>query len=335
MADPSPGTPEERPETLREWLILLLRDLAVLAIVVAIAFGALFAYAGVWPPMVVVESGSMQHSDTESFVGVIDTGDYVLVQASPFRGQIASWIEGRVLRYTTYGDFGDVIVFWPPGPRDKPVIHRALIYLQWNTTTDDGWDAPSLLSLSNPEEWSATDRMGFPLPGPYNINGRIFLHHTTFRGNGDHTISLTSLPTRVSGFVTMGDNNAVRPGGGPDPWLIPQDAIIGRARGELPWFGLLKLTIAPESTCCQGWGDARAPRNSWDALAMSLVVIIVAPLVADFGVSWWMKRRKVSSRLAAGSSEAAEPSPGEGDLSGTAENPALDPTEPPPEGPSH
>ncbi len=331
MADASPGTPEERPETLREWLILLLRDLAVLGLIIAIIFGALFAYAGVWPPMVVVESGSMQHSDTESLFGVIDTGDYVLVQAAPLRGQVVTWIEGRVQGHRTYGDFGDVIVFWPPGPRDKPVIHRALIHLEWNATTRDGWDATSLLALQQPLEWSAADRNGTPLPYPYSINGQLTLRHAGFRGDLTFVIPFDRLPQRMTGYITMGDHNAYPPGSGPDRWIITQDTIIGRARGELPWFGLLKLTIAPEDGCCRGWGDPRAPRNSWDALTVALVVIIAGPLVADFGISWWQKRRKAAKP----SGEPAESSQAAIDLSGTAGSDAFDPTQPPPEGPSH
>ncbi len=280
----------ERKETFREWLLLLLRDLAVFGLVFGIGLGALFAYAQVWPPMVVVESSSMQHSNSESFIGVIDTGDYVLVQATPLRTETISWVEGRVQNYRTYSDYGDVIIFRPPPrPEETPIIHRAILWLDWNTTTDDGWDAPSLLALPR-SEWSATDRGGTSLLYPYNINGTITLHHAGFRGDLTRIIPLSVMPPLGSGFITMGDNNAYSSGA--DPWIVPQANVIGHARGELPWFGLLKLTLAPAGYCCQSWGDPRAPRNSWDALTASLVVLVVGPVAADFGYAWWQKRRK-------------------------------------------
>jgi len=281
---------EKHKETPREWLLLLLRDLAIFGVIFGIALGALFAYTQVWPPMVVVESKSMQHSDTESFIGVIDTGDYVLVQAAPLRAEVVTWVEGRAANYLTYGDFGDVIVFRPPPrPGDTPIIHRAILWLDWNTTSGDGWDAPSLLALPR-SDWSAQDRNGAPLTDPYNINGLITLDNAGFDRDLTLTISLSSRQPQAGGYITMGDNNAYS--GGEDPWVVPHANVIGRARGELPWFGLLKLTIAPAGFCCRGWGDPRAPQNSWNALAATLVALVVVPIVADFGLSWWLKRRK-------------------------------------------
>jgi len=281
----------ERKETLREWLLLLLRDLAIFGLIFAIGLGALFAYSQVWPPMVVVESSSMQHSDTESIIGIIDTGDYVLVQATPLRTQVVTWVEGRVANYRTYGDFGDVIIFRPPPrPADTPIIHRAILWLEWNAT-GDGWDAPSLRALPR-SEWSARDVGGNSLPYPYNINGDITLYHLGYGGDLTRVLPVSVLMPQSSGFITMGDNNAYS--GGADPWIVPHDHVIGHARGELPWFGLLKLTIAPAGYCCRGWGDPRAPQNSWNALAASLVALVVVPVAADYGLAWWLKRRKAA-----------------------------------------
>ena len=335
MATGPPDDEEERPETFREWLILLLRDLAILGLVFAVALGALFAYAQVWPPMVVVESESMQHSDTESFIGIIDTGDYVLVQAAPLPGQVVTWVEGRVQNYRTYGDFGDVIIFRPPtNPADTPIIHRALLRLEWNTTSDDGWDAPSLLGLGR-TEWSA-NRNGTPLSAPYNMNGQLTLRHAGFRGNLEIVVSPTA--RRVSGFITIGDHNADLQGrlgnsANPDGWIVPQANIIGKARGELPWFGLLKLTIAPEDSCCRSWGDPRAPRNSWDALTLALIVIIAGPIAADFGLSWWQKKRKAAKQEPA----AGDVEPSDAVVDSVDAAPAEEPDagKPPPDGPSH
>src|SRR6059036_3091676 len=106
----------------------LARDLLVAAIIVVVFLAAIYLYTGVWPPLVVVESASMQHSDQESFLGVIDTGDMVFQQAAPTRADVVTYLEGRATGYATYGDYGDVIIFRRPID-PVPVIHRAIMYV--------------------------------------------------------------------------------------------------------------------------------------------------------------------------------------------------------------
>src|SRR3990172_3971719 len=84
---------EKKPKSLREQAILFARDLLIAFIIVALVMAALFAYARVWPPMVVVDSASMQHSNTESSIGVIDTGDLVLVQAVGVAPDVVTYLD--------------------------------------------------------------------------------------------------------------------------------------------------------------------------------------------------------------------------------------------------
>lgn len=301
---------EARSPSPRESLLLFLRDIALAFLVVAVVMGLIFAYTQVWPPMVVVESQSMQHCDRVnpeaecmSYIGVIDAGDLVLVQNSPNRGDVITWVEGKVASYWTYNNYGDVIVFHKPNnPSATPIIHRAILWLRWNDTAR-GYDAPSLEALSR-SEWGGMYANGAPVERPYGLNGEIWLARSGYKGDLNISFQLGVLAQsfRYSGYITMGDNNAysvcqgsaaackLRPY---DGWVVPQNLVIGRARGELPWFGLLKLTLFPSDACCsRGWGDPSAPRNSWDALLISLVVIISAPIAVDFGLSYLMKWRK-------------------------------------------
>src|SRR3972149_11098665 len=115
--DPPGGTSsgdEGEPEDGKRFAILLARDISFAVILVAIILGAVFAYTQVWPPMVVVESDSMQHSRTRSFVGVIDTGDLVLVQAVHQASDVVTYVEGRAPGNEAYSNFGDVIIFHRP-----------------------------------------------------------------------------------------------------------------------------------------------------------------------------------------------------------------------------
>src|SRR6266508_3050491 len=234
---------DEAPENV--WLGLA-RDLIVAGVIVAVFLASMYAYAGTWPPLVVVESSSMQHSDRESFLGVIDTGDMVFQQAAPTRSSVITYIEGRASGYSTYGDYGDVIIFNRPG-NPTPVIHRAIMYVTvyLNGTAD-------VLDVANPSfsNWTATNGAG-ATTDPH------FLETLTIRGMG---------------------------------WMPRLNDVVGRARGELPWFGLLKLTLQPTDSCCPGgWGDPEAPKNSWDSLLVGLAFLIALPFILEIVGRAWTK----------------------------------------------
>ena len=294
-AEAPPGLAEEEPpKSLRQQVLLFARDLAVAFLIVAIVMGLLTAYARVWPPMVVVESESMQHSDSESFVGVIDTGDLVIVQAVGTAVDVVSYVEGRATGHATYGDFGDVIVFIKPRTplTSTPIIHRAMAYAVRNAS--GGADVPGLARLPA-TEWSARSTNGSTGNYAYGIwdftlyNVGYQARNPTFNASAE-----LALATVDAGFLTKGDHNQ-----NPDSHgAVAVNRILGKARGELPWFGLLKLTLFPGRTgCCpDGWGDARAPKNSWDALLVSFVVIVVGPFALDFGWGWWKARSAEGAR---------------------------------------
>src|SRR2546428_6031135 len=287
----------------------LVRDLLVAGIIVVIVLVGIYVYTGVWPPLVVVESQSMQHSGTESYFGVIDTGDMVFQQAAPNRADVVTYLEGRASGYATYGDYGDVIIFRHASD-PTPVIHRAIMYVTLhNNNTYATADVDRLSQLTG---WEATTDSG-PITCPPTCSGlylrTLTMHRMGFRQNlgirFDFTNFLFFAPR--SGYITMGDYNAAFISCATPPfdpcagtpydrqWLPVQRDIIGRARGELPWFGLLKLTLQPTITCCNGWGDPEAPKNSWDSLAVSLVVLFAFPFILEYAARGWKKY--VSPRL--------------------------------------
>ena len=272
---------KEEARRLPRSLANFLRDLAVAFLLVAVVFGALFAFARTWPPMVVVESGSMQHSNAESFIGVVDTGDIVIVQTAPQRQDVATYVNGRAAGYRTYGDYGDVIVFQDPdGPPGRWIIHRAVVFLAWNET-NGGFDIPTLASLERGVDWESNAATPFALGAGDTVvlmdvgfrQRDVTVRISDFLGDRD----LSDCPASCEGYVTMGDNNSPSY----DQDLVFQRLILGRSRGELPWFGLLKLTFAGPFA----WGDPRAPANSWTALTVSLIVLIAAPIGVDLGLS--------------------------------------------------
>ncbi len=87
-------------------------------LVAVIAIG--IAVTGCWPFMVAVESGSMQPN--------LMPGDVVILM-HPSRVGLVTWEEGKEKGYKSFGDYGDVIVYYPNG-NGKPVIHRAIAYVE-------------------------------------------------------------------------------------------------------------------------------------------------------------------------------------------------------------
>jgi len=281
----------------------LARDILVAAIIVAIFLGAMYAYAGVWPPLVVVESSSMQHGDRTSFIGVIDTGDMVFQQAAPDRSSVTTYLEGRNTcpptssncGYMTYGDYGDVIIFRRAGFA-TPVIHRAIMYITLHSNgTADVPDITALPTL----EWAARNAGGITRDPIFLRSLRI--QHMGFERNVNLTFNFASISPGVNraGYVTMGDNNLFNQcsqlrndcGSGYDTLSIARlQDVQGRARGEIPWLGLLKLTLSPSETCCaRGWGDPEAPKNSWDSLVVVLLLLLALPFIIEYAGRGWAK----------------------------------------------
>lgn len=100
----------------------LLRDfLFVIAVVVVFASVSRVAF-GLWTPMVAVESGSM--------IPHIQIGDIIFVESID-RADIVTNLDGQKSNYTSFDDYGDVILYRPYG-RDgvTPIIHRAMYYVE-------------------------------------------------------------------------------------------------------------------------------------------------------------------------------------------------------------
>jgi len=79
------------------------------------------------------------------------------------------------------------------------------------------------------------------------------------------------------GYITMGDHNAPaydQPySGGYEP-VLPE-WIIGKAWGELPWFGLIKLWVG-------GVNVDGVPSNSWTGLFGTVALLLLIPFLMDY-----------------------------------------------------
>jgi signal peptidase I len=255
-------------------------DLMAAVIVLLIIIGALFTYTGNWPPLVVVQSGSMEHSEEASSVGVIDTGDLVFVKKMG-DVPIVPYYDGNKTGHRTYSSYGDVIIFRPNGNEERTaIIHRAVIWIKFNDTrydpdnlTGGSFDIPSMGIYNERGKRTIKD---YEWPSVRNIEINLGKILSSFSNNYPKTKKHPH-----SGFITKGDDNLdidqTSQFHFDDPWLEPvkEEWVIGKSVGELPWFGIIKLWMEGK----EDWHT-----NSQKNLIISLIVIVLSPFVIDLGI---------------------------------------------------
>lgn len=247
----------------------------------------------------------MMHDDSEvtyGRVGTIDPGDLVVVKAVGGVEDVRTFVEGGD---GTYGAPGDVIVYYPGNDRaTTPIIHRAMLYVEklgegdaarYRVRWNDDASCPTT-ATRDADGWCAWGSDGITID------------------MGD-ALQLSSYAPERGGFVTKGDNPVTNVDVDQlsAPWRdelgerspIQLSWIEGKARGELPWLGLIKLSLGrqynqdgcaagpPEfhffeesvMAKCRGWvafGRAWAPVDLWVMLGTSLFALVGVPMLYDF-----------------------------------------------------
>jgi len=193
----------EKPSKGLAGILGVVRDVAVSAGIVVLILVSLFAYTGVWPPMVVIESNSMMHGG-DSQIGVIDTGDLTLVKSIKDKNDVVTYVEATCATnahhgFKSYGDFGNVIVYRKNGLAETPVIHRAIAWIEYNVTASNPptryrGDIPDI-GIYNVSEYRM-EKVG------YQKQTIIISLDAIFRSSA---VSTSRAPH--GGFVTHGDHN--------------------------------------------------------------------------------------------------------------------------------
>ena len=186
----------------RSLLDELLVGLAIAGVVAVL----LFAVSGVWPPLVAVESPSMEPN--------LYRGDLVLVAeehrfSSPAAVADTGVVSARVgerVGYESFGGSGDVVVYFRNGKdRTTPVIHRAQFWVN---------DSENWYDKANPEHVRGEDCEAVPnCPAP----------HAGFVTKGDHNNRYDQV---------AGVSEPVRPS-----W------IKGTAEYKVPFLGRVRLAL--------------------------------------------------------------------------------------------
>ena len=261
---------------IRDMLIII----GIVFVIIVVAAIAVMNYSGLSSPLTVVESNSMQHSIDESQIGVIDTGDMVIM-VSPEKKSVVTYVEGTKIGYEKFGSYGDVIIY-KRGEGRNPVIHRAIIEVIYNG--DNTWSAPSLEGYQG--EWDNEGSKNYT-----SMTGTLTLYGLGWR-ELPASINLDNLP-KHSGYLTNGDNNTA--GGatyfdqstsiaatlGP----IQQKDIKAVAGMEIPWVGCIKLYLNDKNV-------NMIPSNSLPCLIIAVIDIIMLFMMISTILSCFAARKE-------------------------------------------
>lgn len=125
---------QEASARMKKALLELGKSLAEALVIVLLIVSVAYAATGSWHIGFAVESGSMEPN--------MQVGDLILVQA-PHRTNITTWEKGEELNYTTFSEYGDVIIYRPNGMSSAtPIIHRAMDWVEKGDKMPDGKPAP-------------------------------------------------------------------------------------------------------------------------------------------------------------------------------------------------
>ncbi|WP_217471923.1 S26 family signal peptidase [Haloterrigena gelatinilytica] len=220
-----PGDEETVPVTIEDdgvvrWFlrsddenVRFARDVLSSVAIVAVIGLILFGVSGVWPPLVAVESPSMDpNMKTGDLIFVAENERFVGDGAVAGTG-VVTLESGQESGYEKFNNPGDVIVFEPNGnEQTTPIIHRA------HFRVEEG------------ENWIDT-KADEDLVGDItcaDVNDNI-------------------CPAPHDGFITKGDANPnydqIGRGSGADTTVVKSEWVTGKAMFRIPWLGNIRLTI--------------------------------------------------------------------------------------------
>ena len=222
MSDPGEGI--EDPSGVVGWLrwfwtteeapAVYVRDVATSVGAVLLVGLLLFAVSGIWPPMVAIESSSMEPNMERGDLVFVMSEDRFVPDAAPTHdGDSTGVVPADRAAAAGHAEFnrpGDVIVYKRDGSeRETPVIHRAKLW------------------VGAGENW-------YERADPDAV------------GNAENCQALRYCPAPHAGFITKGDNDGTngqydQVSGLSAP--VKPTWIIGTAEFRVPYLGQIRLLL--------------------------------------------------------------------------------------------
>ncbi|WP_425607252.1 S26 family signal peptidase [Natronobeatus ordinarius] len=189
--------------------IVAIRDVLTSVAIVAFVGLVLFGLSGAWPPLVAVESGSMEpNMQRGDLIFVVDDDRYV--GDDPIDGTgIVTYDNGAGGSHEKFGKPGDVVIFKPDGSEfQTPVIHRVHFWVE----EGENW----VETKANP------DYVG-----------------------GASCGQLATCPANHDGFITKGDANSGydQAVGGARTDVVKPAWVTGKGMLRVPWLGHVRLAV--------------------------------------------------------------------------------------------
>lgn len=187
--------------------IVFIRELGGSIAMVLVVGMVLFAVSGVWPPMVAVESGSMEPEMYRGDLIFIMEEHRLAPDVAYEQTGVVTYQMGSETGYSEFKSYGDVIVFQPDGdPARTPIIHRARFWVN---------DSENWYAKANPDYIT-----------------------------GDSCDEIPQCPAPHAGFITKGDANMyydqIKGFSGP----VRPRWVIGTAEIKIPYLGEIRLALA-------------------------------------------------------------------------------------------
>lgn len=186
--------------------VRVIREMVTSALAVVFVGVLLFAISGLWPPMVAVESGSMEpHMHRGDLVFVMEPHRFPPDAATGETGVVPHRVGERVA-YQKFGDYGDVIVYQPNGTNSTPVIHRARF---WVNASENWYDKADPAAIT-----------------------------------GSSCREIPNCPAPHAGFITKGDANPLYDQSSGISGPVRPTWIKGTAEVRIPLLGHVRLQFS-------------------------------------------------------------------------------------------
>lgn len=191
--------------TADDGVLLFLREALTSVGAVLLIGGLLFTVSGVWPPMVAVESGSMDPHMQKGDLIFITGPERYAPDAAINDTAVVTAETGESADYRTFKDYGSVIVYDNPNVGGPPIIHRSML---WVDAGENWYDR------ANPDYMRASN-----------------------------CAELAYCPAPYSGFITKGDNNPGYDQVSGISAPVKPEWVQGVARIRIPFLGWVRLTL--------------------------------------------------------------------------------------------